>query len=95
MEARAHVREYTWVDVRSAERFEKAHIPDAISFDESNISEGLERVKAIRVRGGKIVVYGEGTGSDRAARVARLLKKELQTKDIALLEGGWAAWPRE
>ena len=95
MQAQTRVREFTWVDVRSAERFEKAHIPGAVSFDEADFSEGLERIKGFRMGGKKIVVYGEGTGSERALRVARLLKKELQTKDIALLEGGWAAWPRE
>ena len=85
---------HTWVDVRSPERFEQAHVPGAIHFEESNASEGMERLKRAHAPGNKIVVYGEGTGSDRALRVARFLKKEMATKEILLLEGGWAAWPR-
>jgi hypothetical protein len=45
-------------------------------------------------RGQRIVIYGEGTGSDRALQVARKLRKDLDPPRILLLEGGWAAWPR-
>jgi len=85
---------FVWVDVRNPERFESAHIPDAIPFDEANATEGLARIKSVLGAGKKVVVYGEGTGSDRALRVARMIKQELRTKEVALLEGGWASWPR-
>jgi hypothetical protein len=94
-EAKARTRDYVWVDVRSPERFQLGHVPDAVSFDEANAPEGLDHINRLRNGRQKIAVYGEGAGSDRALRVARLLKKQLQTKDIVLLEGGWASWPRE
>lgn len=95
MQAKAKIHDYIWVDVRSLERFQNAHIQEAISFDESNIPEGLAQINRIRTGGKKIAVYGEGRGSDRALRVARLLKKQLRPNEIVLLEGGWASWPRE
>ena len=93
-EVRAHLDNFVWVDVRDEERYEKAHIPGALSVKDTEHSQGIDRVRAVWIPGKKIVVYGEGIGSDRALRVARLIKKELQTKDVLLLEGGWAAWPR-
>lgn len=95
--AEAHSRstEYTWVDVRTLERFNKAHIPQAVLFDEDNITEGIASLKSVHKPGRKIVVYGEGKGSDRAQRVARIIRKELQSKEVVLLEGGWSTWPRE
>jgi rhodanese-related sulfurtransferase len=93
-QAQVRMNSFVWVDVRNPERFESAHIPDAIRFDEANATEGLARIKSVLGAGKKVVVYGEGTGSDRALRVARMIKQELRTKEVALLEGGWASWPR-
>jgi 3-mercaptopyruvate sulfurtransferase SseA len=53
----------------------------------------LETIRALW-RGQRIVIYGEGTGSDRALQIARRLRKDLGAPRIFLLEGGWAAWPR-
>jgi len=83
-----------WVDVRSEDRFATGHIHDAVHFDETNPSSGLDAVRALWTPMRKVVVYGEGAGSDRALRVARLLKEKLPTKQVLLLEGGWAGWPR-
>jgi hypothetical protein len=54
----------------------------------------LEAVRRVWKSNRKLGVYGEGIGSDRAERVAKLLKTELGTREVYLLEGGWAAWPR-
>ena len=82
------------MDVRSHERYENGHIENAFPFDEAHPNEDLIKLRGIFRASKKIVVYGEGAGSDRALRVARTLKKELGVKDIYLLEGGWATWPR-
>ena len=94
LEAGAHLTEYIWVDVRSFDRYENAHIGDAIPFDEAQPTEALKKLRSLLRDNKKIVVYGEGAGSDRALRVARLLKKELGATNVYLLEGGWATWPR-
>lgn len=91
----SRVSECTWVDVRSLERFNKAHIPGAVHFEEDDTTSGVALVRNVHKPGRKLIVYGEGKGSDRAQRVARLLRKELQSKDVVLLEGGWSTWPRE
>lgn len=94
-EARTHPNEVIFVDVRSKDRFEAAQIPGALHFDEQNSEAGIETIRSIWSPKFKILVYGEGTGSDRAQRVARLLKSALPSKNVLLLEGGWAAWPRD
>ena len=93
-EARSKQAEFVWVDVRNPERFESAHIPGAVHFSEATAEASLEAVRRVWKSNRKLGVYGEGIGSDRAERVAKLLKTELGTREVYLLEGGWAAWPR-
>lgn len=93
--ATSKAQEYAWVDVRSFERYDQAHISNAVSFDEAFPDAGLESLLKIWKPGMPVVVYGEGVGSERAERVARWLQKALNTKDVRLLEGGWATWPRD
>jgi rhodanese-related sulfurtransferase len=93
-EALSRQTEFVWVDVRNPERFESAHIPGAVHFSEATAGASLEEVRRVWKSNRKLGVYGEGIGSDRAERVAKLLKTELGTREVYLLEGGWAAWPR-
>ncbi len=82
------------VDVRNNERFESGHASGALSITPETYDSMLDRVRAC-LRGAKrIVVYGEGTGSERAKQIARRLRKDLGSNQVFLLEGGWAAWPR-
>ncbi len=92
----AHSRQtdFVWVDVRNPERFESAHIPGAVHFSEAEAEAGVAAVRLVWKAGKKLGVYGEGIGSDRAERVAKSLKTALGTREVYLLEGGWAAWPR-
>ncbi len=92
LKLQARATSLTWVDVRSPERFAQAHIPGAIPFEENSPDSALESIRSVWSPEKQTVVYGEGPGSDRALRVARLLKKELHTRDVVLLEGGWASW---
>jgi rhodanese-related sulfurtransferase len=83
-----------WVDVRNPERFASAHLPGAVAFDENTHDASLAKVLEHWSPGATVVVYGEGVGSERAERVARRLKRDLKSKGVFLLKGGWAAWPR-
>jgi len=93
-EAQLLKREIIWVDVRNPERFTQERVTGAIAFDDANPAAALKSLRAEWAPSKKLVVYGEGAGSERAVRVARLLKKEFETKNVLLLRGGWAAWPR-
>lgn len=93
--ARKDAANLVWVDVRTRDRFDISHISDAILFDENAHNPSLENLMQQWNPKRRVVVYGEGAGSDRAQRVAIQLKKDLQTRHIYLLEGGWATWPRE
>lgn len=83
-----------WVDVRSQDAFDNAHIPDALRFDENEHDASLLGLLKKWTPDKRVVVYGVGTGSERAERVALRLKKDLQSKKVYLLEGGWTSWPR-
>jgi len=89
------MEELLWVDVRDPDRFEQAHVRGAIAFQEGTPGPALDRLRERWMPGKRIIVYGEGSGSERAIRAGRLLKREFHTQSVFLLKGGWAAWPRE
>ena len=93
-EARARQADFLWVDVRNADRYESAHIPGALPFSEAEPETSTAAIKRAWKTGRKVCVYGEGIGSERAERVAKSLRTALATREVYLLEGGWAAWPR-
>ncbi len=84
-----------WVDVRDPDRFEQAHVRGAIAFQEETPGPALDHLRERWMPGRRIIVYGEGSGSERAIRAGRLLKREFHTQNVFLLKGGWAAWPRD
>ncbi len=84
-----------WVDVRDADRFANGHIPEALPYDETRPDDSLAFLVRRWTPRTRVLVYGEGPGSERALRVAKRLKKELASSEIYLFEGGWLAWPRE
>lgn len=86
---------YILVDVRNADRFERAHAPGALLFEDATYAQDLEKLRATLGARQPIVVFGEGVGSERAMRIARQLRKDFPANPVHLLEGGWAAWPRE
>jgi rhodanese-related sulfurtransferase len=91
--AQADAVNILFVDVRNQERFESGHAPGALAIRPETYGTMQDSIRALW-RGQRIVIYGEGTGSDRALQVARKLRKDLDAPRILLLEGGWAAWPK-
>jgi rhodanese-related sulfurtransferase len=94
-EARKNQGPLLWVDVRDADRFAEAHVPEAVRYDEAHPSASLAQLVPLWTPQSRVLVYGEGPGSERALRVAKQLKKDLASREVYLLEGGWLAWPRE
>lgn len=95
LQTQRQMADLLWVDVRDPERFEQGHVRGAITFEETTPEPALDRLRTEWKPGRGIIVYGEGSGSERAVRVGRLLKREFHTQNVLLLKGGWAAWPRE
>lgn len=91
--AHADAANILFVDVRNQDRFESGHAPGALAIRPETYETMQDSLRALW-RGQRIVIYGEGTGSERALQVARKLRKDLDAPRILLLEGGWAAWPR-
>lgn len=91
--AHADAANILFVDVRNQDRFDSGHAPGALAIRPETYETMQDSLRALW-RGQRIVIYGEGTGSERALQVARKLRKDLDAPRILLLEGGWAAWPR-
>ena len=92
--AQADASNLLLVDVRDPERFESGHALGALSLTPETYDSTLDCVRAGWRGTKRIVIYGEGTGSERAQQIARRLSKDLGSNQVLLLEGGWAAWPQ-
>ena len=75
----------TIIDVRSTDVFTKGHIPGAINVPAAIVAE--KRLPKL----GKVVVYDDGLGTDKAtAAAAELSKKPGIAAEV--LQGGYSAW---
>ena len=86
--------EAIWVDARTADEFERGHVPEAVSLNEDHWSESLPQFLATRWSPDKkIVVYCGAASCNLAEDVARRLREEAKLpNEIRILKGGWEAW---
>lgn len=86
------------LDARSQDSYLRGHIPGAVSAPASSLPEPAVLAEALGSLGlsgdERIVCYGDSSCSDDAARLFWLLESAGAT-DVAILEGGKAAWARE
>lgn len=80
-----------WIDARSAEDFEQAHVPDAILLNEANFDAALGDLLAIWQPGTRIVVYCSTLSCGTSQAVAERLR-DAGLDDVHFLHGGWEAW---
>lgn len=69
--------QYTFVDVRPADDFQKGHIPGAKSLAFANFNR--ENLEAIVKKGDEVIIYGEGSLSSISANATK-----------SALEWGWS-----
>jgi len=80
------------VDARSEGAFEVAHIPEAVSLNETRWEDRLPIVFAAWKPGTRIVVYCDSAACGGSQDVARRLRRELGIDEIYVLKGGWQTW---
>ncbi|HKP93370.1 MAG TPA: rhodanese-like domain-containing protein [Chthoniobacterales bacterium] len=83
-----------WVDARTADEFDRDHVPDAVSLNEDHWNESLPQFLGTRWSPEKkIVVYCGAASCNLAEDVARRLREEAKLpNEIRILKGGWEAW---
>lgn len=82
-----------WVDARSLEKYEQAHIPDAVFFDEDAWDDSLvDLMNRWLTEPHPIVVYCGSESCGTSRRVAERLREALPDAEIYSLKGGWDAW---
>lgn len=81
-----------WVDVRTSEDFDRAHLPGAISLPaDASWEDGLANVISAWAPSQRIVVYCEYSYCPAGRDVAERLTRELGEPVVVLKEG----WPEE
>lgn len=78
-----------WVDARSDEAFEAAHLEAALALNEENWETGFAPLLDVWVPGTPIVVYCSSQSCLRSHHVASRLRDELGVDEIYSLKGGW------
>lgn len=81
-----------WVDAREAGAYAAAHVPGALSLNETEWETGFGALVEAWDGARGIVVYCGGESCHASEAVARRLKRELGFENIVVLRGGWDAW---
>lgn len=93
--ADAQALDVIWLDTRTLEEFEAAHIPGAIFFEENDWDGGLlALMDAWLGQPRPIVIYCGSESCGTSKRVAERLRESLPEAEIYSLKGGWGAWQR-
>lgn len=81
-----------WIDARSREQFETAHVPEAFLLNAGEWEELLPAMLNAWTPDRKLVVYCSAQSCDASKEVARRLKEEAGLKNVYVLSGGWETW---
>ena len=80
------------VDARSAAEYSREHIPGALPLSEAQWEEQLPAVIKAWRPDAKVVVYCASPSCGTSQAVARRLRRDLDSKEVSVLKGGWRAW---
>ncbi|MEQ1858357.1 MAG: rhodanese-like domain-containing protein [Chthoniobacteraceae bacterium] len=80
-----------WVDARPAPKFERKHIPGALSLNAETWDAQVARFLDAWDPEMRVIVYGE-RGDDAAPTVALRLREELKIPEVWVLHDGLDAW---
>lgn len=82
----------TFVDARSGDDYVVAHIPGAVSLPASDAAGILEIQSVPILPDGRVITYCNGGACEQSEYLGLLLRDREVCKQVAVLEGGWAAW---
>lgn len=80
------------VDARQEAEYQKGHILNAISLNDSTWEKQLPILLGQYESDMPIVIYCDSNKCNSSNRIARRLWNETKLKNIKILEGGWSAW---
>ncbi len=84
--------EVLWVDARSRDDYEEAHVPGALLLNEDAWDDLLFDFFDRWHPGRKVVVYCGSRGCRASHQVAERLREETGDDEIYVLHGGWRHW---
>jgi rhodanese-related sulfurtransferase len=80
-------------DARPRPRYERGHLPGALSFPAGRLHEAMQRYGPLLAPEQPILVYCSGRDCDDSRRVGRFLR-ENGFKNIEIFVGGYRVWRR-
>lgn len=83
-----------WVDARTDEQFNAAHVPGALQLNEDRWDELLHEMLGVWSADKKVVVYCSRLTCHASHEVAERLRKEAGLKNVYVLDGGWEEWQK-
>jgi rhodanese-related sulfurtransferase len=81
-----------WVDAREASAYATAHVPGAVSLNETSWENLLPDFVAVWQPEKPVVIYCDSKQCDSSRTVALRLRRELALENVFVLKGGWIAW---
>lgn len=81
-----------WIDARSAEAYEKEHIPGAVLLNMDRFDELLPGLFDAWEGNETLVVYCDSRQCGASEAVADRLREDLGMEEVFVLKGGWESW---
>jgi len=86
----AEVLDPIWIDARTENDFEIAHIKGALLLNESNWDDGIFELMGVWLQSPRpVVIYCSSESCGTSKRIAEQLRAELPSAEIYSLHGGW------
>jgi rhodanese-related sulfurtransferase len=91
-EAASRWNNVLWVDAREASAYAIAHVPGAVSLNETEWESLLPGFLPVWQPERPVVIYCSSEQCDTSRAVALRLRRELVLENVFVLTGGWTAW---
>lgn len=82
-----------WLDARTADAFEKGHIPGARMLNEQGFNEQLlELLDTLQTSDQPVIIYCGGEKCEASRTIREKLLPMVALENCYILKGGWPAW---
>jgi 3-mercaptopyruvate sulfurtransferase SseA len=82
-----------WIDARSQERYNTAHIPGALLLNEQSFDQHLfDHIETLQNNSKPVVVYCDAQKCQASKAIRQALITRMGLQNVWLLHGGWPAW---
>lgn len=82
-----------WIDARTEQRYELAHVPGALLLNEQHFDQQLfDLIETLQGNTKPVVIYCDAQRCEASKKVRAALMERVGLGNVWVLRGGWPAW---